>query len=265
MKYAFVTTNLLDLWSGPDYDSERASQLLFAEPVKVLKESKDFWQVAQVDNYTGWADKRFLNTISKSAFEYYLKKINAVVALDRARLLDSAGNKTTEPYFLYYGTGIWISHIHKGFCKVVLPDKTVVFLKSRAVRPINKKKSKNISGRRLVNEAFKFLGVPYLWGGISPAGFDCSGLVRAVCSRYGLYIPRDTGEQIKTGIKITRDEIKAGDLLFFKRHVGLAIGKEKIIHASRGGGGVRINSLKPDMPNYRADLDRDFNQARRIL
>jgi SH3-like domain-containing protein len=265
MKYAFVTTNLLDLKSGPDFDSERTSQLLFAEPVTVLKEAKEFWQVSQADGYTGWTDKRFLKTISKNNFEYYLNKINAVVALDRARIVTSDGNKTTEPYFLYYGTGIWVSHINKGFCRTVLPDKTVVFLKSRAVRPINKKMSKNISGKRLVNEALKFLGVPYLWGGVSPAGFDCSGLVRAVCSRYGLYVPRDTAEQIKTGIKISRDEVKTGDLIFFKRHVGFAIGKEKIIHSSMGGGGVRINSLNPEHPHYRADLDRDYNQARRIL
>jgi len=54
-------------------------------------------------------------------------------------------------------------------------------------------------------------------------------------------------------------------LLFFQRHVGFAIGRDRIIHSSVGGSGVRINSLNPDMKDYRPDLDRDFATARRVL
>jgi cell wall-associated NlpC family hydrolase len=122
-----------------------------------------------------------------------------------------------------------------------------------------------VTPRMIVREARRFLGVPYLWGGISPAGFDCSGLVRALFGRYDIYLPRDTKDQIKMGRHIDRTEVRAGDLLFFKRHVGLALGRSRILHASVGGSGVRINSLTEGDDDYRADLDRDYAGARRLL
>jgi cell wall-associated NlpC family hydrolase len=64
---------------------------------------------------------------------------------------------------------------------------------------------------------------------------------------------------------VDRADVKTGDLLFFKRHVGIALGADRLIHASMGGAGVRMNSLRPGMPDYRPDLDRDFAAARRIL
>jgi cell wall-associated NlpC family hydrolase len=78
-------------------------------------------------------------------------------------------------------------------------------------------------------------------------------------------MPRDTKDQITMGERVDRDCIKTGDLLFFRRHVGLAIGRTHLVHASRGGGGVRINALVPGLPDYREDLDRDFVQARRMI
>jgi cell wall-associated NlpC family hydrolase len=79
-----------------------------------------------------------------------------------------------------------------------------------------------------------------------------------------MYVPRDTRDQISVGQRVERERIKSGDLLFFRRHVGLAVGRTHIIHASRGGGGVRLEALVPGLPVYREDLDRDFAQARRI-
>jgi cell wall-associated NlpC family hydrolase len=122
-----------------------------------------------------------------------------------------------------------------------------------------------VNGRKLATEAIKFLGVPYLWGGISPLGFDCSGLVQTICARFGIAVPRDTDKQIRIGKQVQDMETRVGDLLFFKRHVGFALGQKRIIHASLGGGGVRINSLVPGAPDYRSDLDREFQQARRIV
>lgn len=65
--------------------------------------------------------------------------------------------------------------------------------------------------------------------------------------------------------KVSRIDVTNGDLLFFKRHVGIALGGEHLIHASLGGGGVRINSLESDGSDYRADLDHTFAIARRLL
>ena len=265
MRYGYVTTNLLDLWSRPKFNSERLSQLFFNEPVIIVSEQKGFLHIQQIDNYSGWVDKRFVTIVTKKEIENHLKYANSIISGNTAVLYDSNGNKTVSPFFLYYGTRLYTKGEKNGYSRTVLPDNLTVYLKPFNIKPIKKKMSINIKGTHLVREAVKFLGVPYLWGGISPAGFDCSGLVRTVCSRFGINLPRDTKDQIKAGIKINRDRVKTGDLLFFNRHVGFAIGTDRIIHSSVGGGGVRINSLRRGLPDYREDLDHTYNQARRII
>ncbi|MFZ5980616.1 MAG: NlpC/P60 family protein [Candidatus Zixiibacteriota bacterium] len=265
MKYGYVNTNLLDLWSRPKFNSERLSQLFFGEPIAVKSSKVGFLCIRQLDGYTGWLDERFVVPVNLNEIEHYHRRVNAVISANTAVLYGPEGNKTAEPFFLYYGTRLYIKGKRGGHIRAVLPDNRAVFLKSSNVRPINMKMSENIKRMQLAREAIKFLGVPYLWGGISPAGFDCSGLIRTVCSRFGIDLPRDTKDQIKAGRKIERAEVQSGDLLFFNRHVGFALGPEKIIHSSISGGGVRINSLRSGAPNYREDLDRNYNQARRIL
>ncbi len=265
MRYASVTTNLLDLWVKPRFDSGRASQLFFGEALKVEKEQKGFCRVCQADGYTGWVDARFLMPMSQTVYKQDLANINAIVTALTARLYDRRGKQTVSPHLLYYGTRLRVKAGPAGFARVVLPDNKVVLVKAGNIRPINRGKCNPVAGSRLVTEAKRFLGVPYLWGGITVTGFDCSGLVRTIFSRFGIYMPRDTKDQITMGEKVERDCIKTGDLLFFRRHVGLAIGRTHLVHASRGGGGVRINALVPGLPDYREDLDRDFVQARRMI
>jgi cell wall-associated NlpC family hydrolase len=265
MKYACVTTNLLDLWVKPRFDSGRASQLFFGEVLKVEEEQKGFCRVRQADGYSGWVDSRFLMPMSKVVYKQYQANTNAVVVTSTARLYDRRGKQTVSPHILYYGTRLSIKAGPAGFARIVLPDSNTLLVKAGNIKPINRKITSSLTGLRLVAEAKRFLGVPYLWGGITVTGFDCSGLVRTVFSRFGVYMPRDTKDQISMGEKVDRDCIKTGDLLFFRRHVGLAIGRTHLVHASRGGNGVRINALVPGLPDYREDLDRDFVQARRMV
>ena len=268
MRYAWVTTNLLDLWVQPRFDSGRASQLFFGEALKVEKEQKGFYRVRQADGYAGWADARFLMPISQAVYKEYVAKTNAVVTASTARLYDRRGKQTVSPHLLYYGTRLRVKAGPAGFARIVLPNDGSVLVKTSSIKPISKGKRsarKPVAGSRLVTEAKRFLGVPYLWGGTTVTGFDCSGFVRTVFSRFGVYMPRDTKDQISMGERVERDCIKTGDLLFFRRHVGLAIGRTHLVHASRGGGGVRINALVPGLPDYREDLDRDFVQARRMI
>ena len=264
MRYAWVTTNLLDLWAKPRFESERRSQLFFGEALKVEKEQNGFCRVCQADGYAGWADCRFLTPMSQTVYKQCLANSNAIVVASTARLYDRSGKRTVSPHILYYGTRLRIKAGPDAFDRVILPDNSVVMVKAGHIRPIKTGKGNSVAGSRLVAEAKRFLGVPYLWGGVTVTGFDCSGLVRTVFSRFGIYMPRDTKDQISMGETVDRDCIRTGDLLFFRRHVGLAIGKTHLVHASRGGGGVRINALVPGLPDYREDLDRDFAQARRM-
>jgi len=262
---AYVTTNLLDLWNQPQFNSERLSQLFFGEVVSLGKADNGYARVTQPDGYTGWADIRFLRPVKKSEADRYSKSMKHVVTTEKACLIRNGGLLSPAPHFLFYGTPVCVRSVRQGIAVCDLPDGSARRLRTRDLKPMVPIRGSHPTGTQVVREAKRFLGVPYLWGGISPAGFDCSGLVRTVLGRFGIYVPRDTKDQITIGVEVKRDAVRTGDLLFFKRHVGFAIGRDLIIHSSVGGSGVRVNSLKPGADDYRPDLDRDFATARRIL
>ncbi len=265
VKYAFATNNLLDLRAEPKHESERLSQLLWCEPVEITAEKNGFAHVRQSDGYAGWIDERFLTPMSKARHHDQLSAPNSVVTSPTARIFARAGGANISPYFLYYGTMLKTRSAGHAFARITAPDGRGFYIKRNNIRPINGKTKASMTAGTLLAEAKKFLGVPYLWGGVTSAGFDCSGFVRAVFSVFGVYLPRDTCDQVRAGRKLDRSEVRTGDLLFFERHVGLAVGRTRIIHASRGGGGVRMNSLDPEGCDYTEELAAAFDQARRVL
>jgi len=94
------------------------------------------------------------------------------------------------------------------------------------------------SGNNVIDTAQQFLGVPYVWGGSSPSGFDCSGFVQYVFARCGIDLPRTADVQATAGIPVSKAELQPGDLVFFAgdyvniSHVGIYVGNGKMIHAS---------------------------------
>jgi len=262
MNAGWVTTNLLDLRRKPDHSSERVNQALFGEPVRILSERQGFCRLQKQDGYIGWSDIRMIDIISKRRMKQWEQRVNRVVGSSTTAIYSIDRKVVVNPYFCFYGTKVALTRTNRNLAIIVSPDGSSYRISLSALRQFE---SNGITGSDLIKEAKKFLGVPYLWGGLSPAGYDCSGFVQAVCSRFGISIPRDTKEQQRAGVKISREEIKTGDLLFFDRHVGFALGRERVIHSSMGGGGVRLDFLVPGSVHYREDLDKSFIEARRIL
>lgn len=105
------------------------------------------------------------------------------------------------------------------------------------------------TARHIIVVAKRYIGVPYVWGGNTPKGFDCSGFVKYCYAKQGLWLPRTTRQQMKVGKKVSKSRLKLGDEVFFKMrtkrdgiHSGIYIGKGKFIHASTSKG-VIISSL----------------------
>lgn len=114
------------------------------------------------------------------------------------------------------------------------------------------------SGSAVVDIAMQYLGVPYVWGGASPRGFDCSGLVTYVFAQLGVNLPHFAAAQFQYGTLVARENLQPGDLVFFGsnlHHVGIYVGDGNMIHAPYTGAVVRINSMGRS----------DYAGARRII
>ena len=103
-------------------------------------------------------------------------------------------------------------------------------------------------GIQIVSMAQEYLGVPYIWGGTTPEGFDCSGLVQYVFAQYGISLPRTSYTQVNEGREVSRNELRAGDLVFFANdsgvhHVGIYIDNGQFIHAPQTGDVVKISDV----------------------
>lgn len=104
-------------------------------------------------------------------------------------------------------------------------------------------------GRDIGAFAQKFYGVPYVWSGSSPSGFDCSGFVYYIFNQSGIFIPRMADEQFQVGLSVNSSELQVGDLVFFSTyepgpsHTGIYIGNDQFIHASSAAGKVTITAL----------------------
>lgn len=138
-------------------------------------------------------------------------------------------------------------------------DPLDVLLKKEVISaPVDKRE-------KVVNMAFNYLNTPYKWGGNNAInGFDCSGLVRNIYLKVGKSLPRNTSEQASATDKISRAQLKPGDLVFFNTnrrkfsHVGIYVGDNKFIHSPRTGAQVRIEELSSRYWNKR------FTGARRV-
>ncbi|MDD6485239.1 MAG: SH3 domain-containing C40 family peptidase [Clostridiales bacterium] len=106
-------------------------------------------------------------------------------------------------------------------------------------------------GQAIVDTAMQYLGVPYVWGGTSPSGFDCSGLVQYVCAKNGIKVNRVAADQRNNGTYVSRENLAPGDLVFFGgsggiHHVGIYVGNGQMIHAPQTGDVVKISSIETD-------------------
>ncbi|MEL3972233.1 C40 family peptidase [Rossellomorea oryzaecorticis] len=229
------------------------SQALFGQEVLVLEEKEGWSHVIVLDQasskdergYPGWVPAVQL---SKKDTQTETGPF-AIVTSKFADLFTEEGEKELELSFL---TSLPIEREDGNRVMVRTPlglhylERENVCVSSGAV------KDGRGNGVDIVKSGEAFLDLPYLWGGMSSYGFDCSGFSYSMCKANGYVIPRDAGDQAKKGEDITLDDLKPGDLLFFAyeegkgsiHHVGIYYGDGQMIHSPNTGKTIEIITLE---------------------
>jgi len=146
-------------------------------------------------------------------------------------------------YFNYYPTG-YFGGITLNAVKAYQGDNAL-----RVDGIVGPNTAREIKVDRVLQLAKQYQGVPYVWGGVSPSGFDCSGFTHYVLLKNNIIVPRTASAQYNTGIWVQKSQLKPGDLVFFTTyqagpsHVGFYLGNNKFIHASSGADKVIISDL----------------------
>lgn len=233
MEYAACQVSIAPLRAQPSDKSEMVSQLLFGETVEI-QESKDNWKyvVCAWDGYTGWVDGKQLKRLTPGEFDQYRDH--------QALNLSLVEGLMAADHFIPVTLGATLPQYDGLRCR--LGEQTYQF-SGPVVTPGQQK----TNSEWVVKVARRYLHAPYLWGGRSPFGIDCSGFTQMVYKTAGIRLLRDAGQQVTQGRLIDfMEECQAGDLAFFDNgkgqvtHVGIILPECHIIHAS---GEVRVDKL----------------------
>ncbi len=266
-KPLWTVSSVADLRREPAHAAELLSQLIMGETARLLKTEGDWHLVRLADGYHGWIRSWSLREVTASEVERYAVVSGFVVTSNVAYVFSGPDERSLPVSDIVAGTRVFAGESSEGFSRVVLPGGKEGFMRSADIEP---RVSQAADAERLSRRALKFLGIPYLWGGTTPKGFDCSGLVKRVFAMEGVSLPRDSDQQATVGELIPKEQLARmaeGDLLFFGEggkvsHVALYLGGGRYVHAY---GEVKISSLSSDIAGYEEKLARAFLFGRRVL
>jgi hypothetical protein len=273
-----VTVSVASIRGMPDHSAELVTQAILGTPVKILKKESEWYLVQTPDSYLGWITASGIIPCSENRISREIRS-ERIIFTELTGTCYSQPDKQSLPVSdLVAGNILATTGSRNGFTEVCLPDGRQGYVNKDQCIPLEEwKKSFPPLKESVVSTALKFTGLPYLWGGTSSKGVDCSGFTKTVYFMNGIILQRDASQQALYGELIDThnnfDNLEPGDLLFFGTHktdstkerishVGIYIGNKEVIHSS---GMVKINSLVPGKENYNSRLADSFILARRIL
>ncbi|PIS28861.1 MAG: hypothetical protein COT43_05385 [Candidatus Marinimicrobia bacterium CG08_land_8_20_14_0_20_45_22] len=259
MHRKIVNTVVSNLYSEPSFRSEMVTQAFLGEVVEVLDQSDEWFRIVCQDGYRGWI--RWNTIVDNDSWETndgkWFTPDDAVANVWKTTELTNIFQKVT------FMSRVLLIEEDRDKILVQLPDGKTGWMSNRPL---------TISGetlrKKIAKTAHRFLGAPYLWGGKSPLGIDCSGLTQSVFGLCGISLKRDAGEQflMKSLKEIEIADTEPGDLYFFGgknrvEHVGISIGDGKILHSS---GWVHIDSLNETSADFNEHLKRTLLACKSI-
>ena len=270
--FAIARNSVINIRSKPKHSAELGTQGLLGMPLKVLDKKGDFYRIQTPDNYISWVDKGGITRMNKDDFDKWNNRKKIIYTQNFGYVYTDKNKNSDIVSDITLGGVLKFKGLDANFFEVEYPDKRIGFIKrEEAVYYDSWLNNLNSSEENIETIAKSMDGFPYLWGGTSSKGMDCSGFTKMVYLMNGFIIPRDASQQVNAGKKVDENldfsDLQKGDLLFFgtkateqkkKRvvHVGIWLGNDKMefIHAS---GNVHLSSMDENQPNY-----DEFNKTR---
>ena len=258
-----IKTSVANLRGNAAHSSELVTQAILGTPVEVLKQDDTWYLIQTPDAYLAWVDSGGIELMTNEEFTNWKSS-------DKLIFLETFGFSYKEPDThsprvadLVAGSVLELSGEQNDFFEVTYPDGRKAFVQKQFSQPYDEwLTSVKASGENLVETSQTLMGLPYLWGGTSSKGVDCSGYTKTVFFLNGMIIPRDASQQITTGTVVDSTKnfsnLIPGDLLFFGRpatdstservvHVGMWIGDNRFIHSM---GDVHISNMDTEAADF---------------
>lgn len=266
--YGIVASAIAPFLAAPHVSAAIVTQALLGDRLAVLRARGRWLQCRAEDGYLGWVHRGYLELVSEAeAVEWEVASGGEMCMSLGATVIGADGALLAR---LPWGARV----IREAATEIRLPGGARGRVWGDLVPLTGLADRFPPDGIALVATAAEWMAAPYLWGGVTPAGVDCSGLAQAVCRAHGVGLPRDSDLQAEVGERLEAgDDFSAltpGDLLFFAEepnrvsHVAISLGGSRIIHASLGNGGVGRNDLV-GASGFEQELRRLFVGARRVI
>jgi gamma-D-glutamyl-L-lysine dipeptidyl-peptidase len=277
-QHALINVSVGNMRGHNRHSSELVTQVLLGTPVRVLKRQGGWYYVQSPDRYLGWINGGALHTVTRDELDEWNTAPQIIVTRKHGIVRQQPASNALPVTNVVIGSRLILNGRRGLWNEVRLPDGRAGYIEN----PITQnyatwRENLQLTGENIAETAGMFIGIPYLWGGTSVKGFDCSGFTKTVFMLNGLDLNRDASQQILMGKHIDTGEnfsnLKKGDLVFFGRketedrperivHVGIYLGNGEFIHSSDY---VRINSFFPWADNYDEFETNRFVRARRLI
>lgn len=275
---ALVKNSVANLRSNPGHSAELSTQATLGTPLNVLKKEDNWYLVQTPDKYLAWVDSGGITLMNKEELSSWKAAEKVIFTEPYGQSYSEANENSQSVSDLVAGNILELKGSKNDFFEVQYPDGRTAFIPQDKAKPYKEWiDSLEQTEQDLVATSKKMMGSPYLWGGTSPKGVDCSGFTKTVYFLNGTVIPRDASQQIHVGKLI--DSIKnfenhrPGDLLFFGRkatdstkervvHVGMWIGDNKFIHSM---GDVHISNFDTTATDFDEYNYNRYLRTKRLL
>lgn len=273
--WGLINISVANLRQRPSHDAELVTQALMGTPVKILKADDDWVYIQTPDRYISWCEMDILTTLSSQELLTWQNSKRFIVSEWFDLLRDSLSDKVICD--ISAGNILQFSSENSNHVFLKTPDGRKGRVLKTQVEEFSKwKQSTVLNKEKVLATAGKFMGTPYLWGGLSIKGVDCSGFTKMVYFLNGCILPRDASQQAEYGNEIpisANFDYNSGDLLFFGRrakgdkpgkitHVGLYLGNSEFIHSS---GMVKVNSFDSTRSNFSRYRTIGLLKVRRLI